>query len=84
MLGKLGKLKELLLCAGLIHYMKNNNCTANLKMLTVFNNVDSGELTLLDKILGFSDATALAATGLDEVCLFYLVCLVSLTILHRL
>lgn len=51
--------------------MKNNNCTANLKMLTVFNNADSGELTLLDKILGFNTATALAATGLDEVCLSY-------------
>ncbi len=53
--------------AGLIHYMKNNNCTTPLKMVTVFNNVDSGELILLEKILAFNTATALVSTGLDEV-----------------
>ena len=47
--------------------MKNNNCTDNLKMLTVFNNVDAGELTMLDKILGFPTPTVLASTGLDSV-----------------
>lgn len=35
-------------------------------MLTVFNNVDAGELTLLDKILAFPEQNVLASTGLDE------------------
>ena len=47
--------------------MKNNNCTNTLTMLTVFNNVDAGELTMLDKILRFPDAAVLAASGLNQV-----------------
>lgn len=65
---KLGRLQnwQFLNSAGLIHYMKNNNCTSPLQMLTVFNNVDAGELTLLDKILAFPEQNVLASTGLDE------------------
>jgi len=54
---------------GLLHYMKNNNCTNTLTMLTVFNNVDAGELTMLDKILRFPDAAVLAASGLNQTML---------------
>ena len=52
----------------LLHTMRNMDCTQPLKMLTVFNNVDAGELTMLDKILGFPMDVVLASTGLDEVC----------------
>ena len=48
--------------------MRNMDCTKPLKMLTVFNNIDAGELTMLDKILGFPMDVVLASTGLDEVC----------------
>ena len=52
----------------LLHTMRNMDCTKPLKMLTVFNNVDAGELTMLDKILGFPMDVVLASTGLDKVC----------------
>ncbi|KAK9816864.1 hypothetical protein WJX72_006281 [[Myrmecia] bisecta] len=51
---------------GLLHYMKNNQCNQTLTMLTVFNNVDPGELVMLDKILAFPDATVRASSGLDQ------------------
>ena len=52
-------------------YHAQQDCTQPLKMLTVFNNIDAGELTMLDKILGFPMDVVLASTGLDEVCASY-------------